>query len=426
MKTYPKLESFITKLAYCVINEDAFADICAAAGITWGWPKTFAGDAVVEFLELREKVGREKAIAKMRPVLSMIESQVSNLSSLPSEIDLLRIEYRDLAKIQRAIDAANLILREPESYTQVLKHFETAEESAVETLSFDELVCAYGLELAKIREGEGKIIIPKFPNVSRLVGGFNPERITFLLADSGFGKSNFGLNLGFAATRKMAVGYMNLEMGIGDIAKRMAVMLSGKTYGELDSGSIEKNQISAWGQHEIRMSTGKELHVDQIVAWCRAFKRVNPDFGLLVIDYDQKMQVDISRETPEWRAVAQAVKALESLAIQLKIHVILVAQLNREGEISSSHRAVFSAPTVLRFREYQGGPVIENAIKHRHAPGPRGVRVHYDETSCLIREDELSDIFPIKSDAEIRSQEMQFKTSTKKSKLHSHFGGKDE
>lgn len=412
MKIYPKLETLLNNLAYCAITEDGFVDICAAAGVDWSWPKTFAGDTVLEYQNLVSNMGRERAIAQMRPTLSMLERQIQNLSQLPNGIESIRSEIQGLSKIQRAMDYANMILQDPEGYEKYQNLIEdAAAKSAVATTDFEGLLVNYELAREKILVGQGKIAIPGFEKISELIGGFNPGRVTFLLAETGFGKSNLAMNLAFAAANQMAVGYLNLEMSYEDISKRAAVMLSGKTWRELYGGGIELNDMDQKPKYEIRISDGSELHVETIIAWARAFKRENPDFGLLVIDYDQKMLYRTSRDAQEWHSVHLAIRALEDEAKKLNLHTLVVAQINRAKEISSSHRALFTAHSVLTFRPYQGRPVVENSLKSRHAAHPRGVYVIYDDSSCRVRES-FEDIFTLRDEADIASEA---KTTAKKS-----------
>ncbi len=100
MKIYPKLDQFLTNLAYCAMTEDGLIDICDAAGIDWRWPKCFAGEVVSEYLDLRKEIGADRARDKMRSTTRMLEGSIMNLAGLPNELDGLRIEYRDLIRIQ--------------------------------------------------------------------------------------------------------------------------------------------------------------------------------------------------------------------------------------------------------------------------------------------------------------------------------------
>jgi replicative DNA helicase len=424
MKIYPKLEAFTTNLAYCAILEEPIADIAAAAGIDWRWPKTFAGDAVIEFQDLVAKIGRERALVKMRSVIAMLEAQTQKLSEMPSDIESLRAAHKILTRYQRALDFANLVKTDPESFERHLSLIDDhAPSSSVRTTDMRGVVSAYSAALEKINRKEGIILIPGFEKISTITGGFNPGRVTFVLADTGFGKSNLSLNLAFAATQRMAVAYLNLELCYEDIAKRIATMRSKKTWADLNNGRIAVDEMHDATRHEIRISDGSELHVDSIIAWARAFKREHPSFGLLVIDYDQKIELTTGREAPEWRAMQIAVRALEDEAKRQGYHVILVAQLNREGDISSSHRAVFTAHTVLSFRLHENRPIVDNRIKHRHAKGPCGVNVQYTDDSPLVRE-MPADIFYLGNERAERAEAKAQSTKGLINKFNGVMGGR--
>ena len=398
MKTYPKLESFLTNLAYCVFNEADFLGICDAAGVDWSWPKTLPGDAVTEFRSDLDKIGREKALAKQRPVISMLTQMITKLSDLPADIESMRIEYRDLCRVQKAIDTANAVIKDPDSHERLFAGLQTYESNAVATVDHAALIEAYRLSKIEMETRGPKVLIPGFEGTSELVGGFNPARITLLLAQSGFGKSNLAMNLAYAAADKMAVGYMNLEMSIADVANRAAVFRSGKTWVDLYANQIDVSQANQPLRHELRVSDGRELHIGAMISWARAFKKTNPEFGLFIVDYDQKILVNTNRDTPEWKAIHMAIKELEELAKAIQIHVIVVAQFNRQGELASSWRIINSAHTVLKFREYKGGVVIENSIKARHAKYPCAVYVNYNKAGAKITEKLPIEIFDFNED----------------------------
>lgn len=387
MTVYPKLDLFLNNLAYAAILEPHIADIAEAAGVSWTWPRTVAGGLVMEFKGHVAEHGEQRAREKMRQSISFLEKLTHNLADMPSDIETIRSVYRGYVRIQRAVDFANHVFSDPESFERHRTLIDDpADGAGIATADIPGIATYYESALREIKAERGIIRIPGFERISDLAGGFNPGRVTFILAESGFGKSNLSLNLALAASKRMAVGYMNLELSFEDVSKRIAVLRSGKTWRDLFKGEIAVNDMNEPTRHEFRISDGTEVHVSSLIAWARAFKRENPSFGLFVIDYDQKMELTTSRETPEWRAMQLAVRAIENEAKKLGVHVILVAQLNRDGEISSSHRSVFTAHTVLTFRMFEGRPIVENSIKHRHAKGPCGVNVQYDDKSCVVRE----------------------------------------
>jgi hypothetical protein len=405
MKLYPKLEKFLNACAFCLLSEPDFADIAAAAGVDWKWPKTFAGDAVLEYFSIRDASGREAAMVKMRSVMRLLESQVTNLSEMPADIEGLRSRYHELCKPQAALDTANAILKEPEAYERLIQGFETIESKAVETVDFDGLMESYEKVLSGIKTKGPKVVIPGFESTSELIGGFNPERITLLLAQSGFGKTNLALSLALAAADKMGVGYMNLEMGLADVSSRAAVQCSRKSWKDLYDANISIAEAARKPRFAIRISNGKELHIDNMIAWARAFKRTNPEFGLFIVDYDQKILVSSSRDTPEWKAIHLAIKELEELSKAIGIHVIVVAQFNRQGELASSWRIINSAHTVIKFREHKGGVIIENSTKSRHAKYPCAVYMDYDRAKSRVSEQAPGGVFDLKEEDLTTKQE---------------------
>lgn len=226
-----------------------------------------------------------------------------------------------------------------------------------------------------------------------MIGGFNPERIGIAMGETGFGKTNLAINLALAAARTMGVAYVNMEMGYADMVKRFAVIGAQVNYrdygqGAFDPGAV-KNRLSSVAD-KIQITSGKALSLPQISAWARLRHRKNP-LGLLVIDYDQKVDLRLGFGIEEWKELQKAVEAFEALAMELGIYVLLLAQVNREGKIAGSFRALYPAHTALRFREHEThGPIIE-AVKNRHGKKSQALTVLYNqENSSLIEGDVIT------------------------------------
>ena len=114
---------------------------------------------------------------------------------------------------------------------------------------------------------------------------------------------------------------------------------------------------------------------------------------ILVIDYDQKIDLTYNRNIPEWKLLQLAVQRIEDLAKELSVCVILLTQVNRDGGVSASHRATFTAHTVLNFKGMDAvghHPQSANAIvvaeKNRHGKKSQACLLSYNQETLGIRE----------------------------------------
>ena len=135
------------------------------------------------------------------------------------------------------------------------------------------------------------------------------------------------------------------------------------------------------------VTNGKSLTLDNIKGLARVEHGKSP-LGLIIIDYDQKIELSTTRDIQEWKALQIAVASLEELAKELGIYILLFAQeSSEEGRISGSFRSTFSAATVMRFfRHKDGNDYILADLKNRFGPIGEGVRVKYSPDTSLVKE----------------------------------------
>lgn len=193
--------------------------------------------------------------------------------------------------------------------------------------------------------------------LSNAIGGWRPGMLYVVGARPGIGKSVFGVGVILdMARRGHAAAFASMEMPSQDLYLRML-----SAVGTVDGESILHRDLSEGDYERMAAAAGKisalDLNVDsrtnlslaQIRAMVRSVQRKR-DVGVLVVDYlglikpppeapknDRRVQIDL---------IAQGLK---NLALDLKIPIIALAQLNREIE----GRAV-KQPTMADLRESGG------------------------------------------------------------------------
>ena len=188
-----------------------------------------------------------------------------------------------------------------------------------------------------------------FYELDELLGGFQKSDLIIIAARPSMGKTAFALTLArnAAIDHKIPVGIFSLEMSTMQLIIRLLC-----AEGRLNAHLVRTGKLP----HEEGVKLSKNAHkliespiyVDdmpaQTVLEIRAKARrlkAEKNIGMIVIDYLQLMQGPASSESRE-REISHISRSLKSLAKELNIPVIALAQLNRAVEARTDKRPQLS------------------------------------------------------------------------------------
>lgn len=166
-------------------------------------------------------------------------------------------------------------------------------------------------------------------------GGFGPGQICIVAARPGRGKTTFAMNVALrAALNDKAVGIFSLEMGDDELIEKICSTLSGVQVQQIYDKVATKSNLDKFNDALEKVSK-LDILIDErgdtfekIASKARYWKR-KFDMKLMVVDYIQLMKGEGIRRDEQISGIS---RSLKSLARQLKIPIIVVAQLNRESE----------------------------------------------------------------------------------------------
>jgi len=182
-----------------------------------------------------------------------------------------------------------------------------------------------------------------FPKLNVLTHGFQPGEFIVLAARPGIGKTALSLNLAYNATTKAncPVAYFSLEMPANMLFKRLVSADADVEFDNLITGyGLNPNKRLKLQQSCERMAQ-KRIYVDDtagiklldLVAKCRKLKAQEPDLGLIVVDYIGLVTTNTKTKSESRQLEVQMIsQTLKKLALDLKVPIIGVAQLNRNVE----------------------------------------------------------------------------------------------
>lgn len=186
------------------------------------------------------------------------------------------------------------------------------------------------------KQTDAKGIMLNIPGLDALTGGLKPGRLYVIGARPSVGKTVFGLNAALrAALEGKSVLYINREMEKVDMLKRMTANLSGVNMGALEGSCVPEEQ---WEKvlDTVTLLNSMKIHIAnrartpaQIRA--KAVEIQEKDgLGLVVVDYLQRMSAGEKYKSrdEEIGAISMAIK---DLAMDLRVPVILLSQLNRSA-----------------------------------------------------------------------------------------------
>ncbi len=182
-----------------------------------------------------------------------------------------------------------------------------------------------------------------FPKLNVLTHGFQPGEFIVLAARPGIGKTALSLNLAYNATTKAncPVAYFSLEMPASMLFKRLVSADADVEFDNLITGYGLNPQKRLKLQQSCERMAQKRIYVDDtagiklldLVAKCRKLKAQEPDLGLIVVDYIGLVTTSTKTKSESRQLEVQMIsQTLKKLALDLKVPIIGVAQLNRNVE----------------------------------------------------------------------------------------------
>lgn len=188
-----------------------------------------------------------------------------------------------------------------------------------------------------------------FNELDELTAGFQPGEFIIIAARPSMGKTAFSLNIAMHAAlkEKKKVAYFSVEMGkeqvmVRALASAARIRLSDLRIGKLSDQDWPRliNTAAAVSECGLFIDDTGGISPFEIRAKARRMKAKH-GIDMIMIDYLQLMNMKQRYENRE-REVSEISKLLKSVAKELHIPVVALAQLNRGVEGRSDRRPMLS------------------------------------------------------------------------------------
>ena len=197
------------------------------------------------------------------------------------------------------------------------------------------------LEILSQKRGEITGLATGFYDFDKLTSGLHPNELIIVAARPGMGKSAFALNVACnaAINSKKSVAVFNMEMGAEQLAMRMLSSIGQIDLNKLKTGRLENNDwkkvneaISRLADTKMYLDDSAGITVSDIRAKCRRLSASPDGLDLVVIDYLQLISGSNKYGSNRQQEVAEISRSLKTMAMELSIPVIALAQLSRSVE----------------------------------------------------------------------------------------------
>ncbi len=181
-----------------------------------------------------------------------------------------------------------------------------------------------------------------FASLDRLTAGWQKTDLIILAARPSVGKTAFALNLAMNAamnaSKQFPVAVFSLEMGAGQIVKRMLSAVTEVSMESITRGKMAEHEFVQLSQRMAKLSQAKiflddqaALNIFELRAKARRLKQKH-DIQLIIIDYLQLMQANVDKSGNREQEISKISRDLKALAKELEVPIIALSQLNRSVE----------------------------------------------------------------------------------------------
>lgn len=318
-------------------------------------------DKPIDITIVTNKLSEKKILSQVGNVeyLSEIIDSVPSASNVEYYINIVKEKMIGRKIIETATDIANDAYASEDSIYDVLENAEmkmlrignmrkTSEFQRIQDVAYRaqenlEKLAEQGSEITGLATG--------FSEFDKLTAGLQSSQFIIIAARPAMGKTAFALNLAtYAATHSnKSVAIFNLEMSAEQLANRILQSLGQIDGGKMRTGRLEHNDwkrlneaISQLSDTNLFLDDTPGITIGEIRSKCRRLANSDKGLGLVVIDYLQLITGPSKSAGNRQQEVSDISRNLKTMALELGIPVIALAQLSRAVEQREDKRPIMS------------------------------------------------------------------------------------
>ena len=216
-----------------------------------------------------------------------------------------------------------------------------------------EVISEFQENLEKLASNKGKIsgLSSGFYDLDNITDGFHKNELIILAARPAMGKTALALNIATNAAlkSKKSVIIFTLEMRAEQLLSRMVSSLGQVEAKKLQNGALDTKDwqrvneaLSQLQDTNIYIDDSPGVTIGDIKAKSRRIASSDENLGLIIIDYLTLIGSMGRYAGNRQQEVSEISRALKTLALELEVPVITLAQLSRTPELREDKRPVLS------------------------------------------------------------------------------------
>lgn len=315
----------------------------------------------VDITILTNKLSDKKILSQVGNVeyLSELIDSVPSASNVEYYINIVKEKMIGRKIIETATEIANDAYVSEDSIYDVLDNAElkmlrignmrkTTEFQRIQDVAYRE---QQNLEKLAEQGSEVTGLATGFTELDRLTAGLQPGQFIIVAARPAMGKTAFALNLAtYAAMHsKKSVALFNLEMSAEQLANRILQSLGQINGSKMRTGRLEHNDwkrlneaISQLSETNLYLDDTPGITIGEIRSKCRRLNNSDKKLGLVMIDYLQLITGPAKTLGNRQQEVSEISRSLKTMALELNVPVIALAQLSRAVEAREDKRPIMS------------------------------------------------------------------------------------
>lgn len=290
-------------------------------------------------------------------------TEIVNIVPTAANIDeyIKIVEEKALRRklIAEATEIANTGYTSTDSIGDILDSAEKKIFSVVKTRkgtefrSIQDVLFKTQADLEKLAQTKGDVtgLATGFYDLDKVTSGLHPNELIIIAARPAMGKTAFALNLAtnIAMNSEKGVALFNMEMGAEQLATRMLSSIGQIEGYKLRNGKLEHNDwkrineaISKLADTKLFIDDTPGMTIGEIRSKCRRLASSSDGLSVVIIDYLQLITGSERYAGSRQQEVSEISRSLKTMAMELGVPVIALAQLSRNVEGRDDKRPILS------------------------------------------------------------------------------------